>query len=129
MSASPRPITASPRSRTNVFTGRPSSSSTAIDGAPACMLSASAGCAVLLTETRSPTRVPQSEQKRSAPFIYLAPQLLQAFGCAFVVVRVPQCPQYDCSASTWRPHFRHFVPGPLTAAGTGLADEDALDTD
>src|SRR3954469_9928939 len=75
MSASPRPMIASPWSSPNTLEGVPCSSSTAMLGPLARRLTASASCDVVLIDTRSPTRVPQPAQKKSCPFEYARPHL------------------------------------------------------
>src|SRR5437762_10040407 len=75
MSASPRPTMASPRSSAKYFAGYPSSSSTEMRGpadtaSPSPPMAAADGARVL-TETRSPIRVPQWPQKGSAAAVML----------------------------------------------------------
>src|SRR5688572_12665517 len=119
MSASPRPMTASPRSRLNVREGSPRSSRMEIDGVlmrPPMM--ADVGFTI---ETRSPTRVPQLAQNRSLPLTYLAPQLRQAPSTTLSVVLVPQEPQKEFPAGTISWHLRHFVAEP-TSMGAVVAE-------
>src|SRR5205823_1340649 len=125
MSASPRPITASPRSSVYVSIASPVSPRSESLG-PAVSRSGAKACVppklLISTDTRCPTRLPQRAQNRSTPRVYAAPQELHAPGSAVAVVRVPQCPQKGSPGVTALPQRMQFVTASDTRVGgtTGL---------
>src|SRR4051812_21306291 len=107
MSASLRPISASPRSSVNVLVTLPASPMSDSRGPPEVRstLTLSSGVTRMLIETRWPTRLPQRAQNTSTPLTYSAPHWLQALVFPSATTFDPQCPQKGRVGSTVLAHL------------------------
>src|SRR5690242_1734426 len=107
MSASTRPISASPRSRVNVLVTFPASPISDSRGPPdvRSTLTLSSGVDRMFTDTRCPTRLPHRAQKTSTPRVYSAPHCVQELVRPPAATREPQWPQNGNVGSTALAHF------------------------
>src|SRR5262245_54755597 len=107
MSASLRPISASPRSSVNVFVTLPASPMSDRRGPPEVRstLTDSSGVMRMLIDTRCPTRLPHRAQKTSSPLTYSAPHWLQLLVRPSATTLDPQWPQNGNVGSTVLAHF------------------------
>src|SRR5687767_4988090 len=112
MSASCRPISASPRSSVNVLVMLPASPISDRRGPPdnLSMLTLSSGVIRMLMDTRWPTRLPHRAQNTSTPCTYSAPHSLQLSLRPVVETRAPQWPQNGRVGSTVFAHFGQVLP-------------------
>src|SRR5689334_20892390 len=127
MSASPRPTTASPRSSVYVWTTSPESPISESFG-PDAKRPAPRTCVPLLTistDTRWPTRLPQRPQKRSTPFVYVAPHCPQLAASVIIEMRPPQWPQNGNPAVTILPQRGQFASDTRVCGTTPPAPGEA----
>src|SRR5471032_2012074 len=112
MSASMRPISASPRSSVKVLVTLPASPMSDKRGPPVARSTdiANSGAIRMLIDTRWPTRLPHRAQKTSTPSWYSAPQEPQVPAWVSPSALAPQNPQNGSDASVVRAQRGQVLP-------------------